>query len=118
MKNQNIHKRLLFALHGIHHTWKKEKSFRTQVGFAGLWLIGLAIIGASIIWWAIFVCIIAIILALELCNTALENLADHLHPEQHPSIKIVKDCSAGAILILSFCSVLLALLFLIDFMQH
>jgi diacylglycerol kinase (ATP) len=41
------------------------------------------------------------VIAAELINTALEHLADHLHPEQHPRIKIVKDCAAAAVLILS-----------------
>ena len=32
-------------------------------------------------------------------NTAVEHLADHLHPEIHPSIRIVKDCAAAAVLV-------------------
>jgi diacylglycerol kinase (ATP) len=39
------------------------------------------------------------VVAAELANTAVEHLADHLHPEIHPSIRIVKDCAAGAVLI-------------------
>jgi undecaprenol kinase len=34
-----------------------------------------------------------------LFNTALEHLADHLHPETHPQIQIVKDCAAAAVLV-------------------
>jgi len=30
-----------------------------------------------------------------------EHLADHLHPELHSSIRIVKDCAAGAVLLTS-----------------
>jgi undecaprenol kinase len=44
-------------------------------------------------------------LAAELLNTALERVIDHLHPESHPSIKIAKDCAAGAVLVLSLAAV-------------
>jgi diacylglycerol kinase (ATP) len=42
---------------------------------------------------------VVLVLAVELVNTAIEGLADHLHPEQHPSIKVVKDCAAAAVLV-------------------
>ena len=56
----------------------------------------------------------AIVLAAELVNTAVELLADHLHPEQHPNIKIVKDCAAAAVLIASMGAVGVAIAFVID----
>jgi diacylglycerol kinase len=31
-------------------------------------------------------------------NTALEKLADHLHPGRHEQVRIVKDVAAGAVL--------------------
>jgi undecaprenol kinase len=40
-----------------------------------------------------------VVIAAELFNTALEHLVDHLHPETHPRIRIVKDCAAAAVLI-------------------
>jgi len=39
------------------------------------------------------------VVAAELMNTAIENLADLLHPEVHPALRIVKDCAAGAVLV-------------------
>jgi undecaprenol kinase len=53
------------------------------------------------LWWAVVLLTIGFVLAAELANTAVEHLADHLHPEQHPSIKAVKDCSAAAVLVAS-----------------
>ena len=43
----------------------------------------------------------AAVISAELFNTAIEHLADHLHPEIHPSIRIVKDCAAAAVLVSS-----------------
>ena len=56
---------------------------------------------------------VSLVIATELINTALEHLADHLHPEQHPRIKIVKDCAAAAVLILSIGALWVAAMMII-----
>ena len=40
----------------------------------------------------------------EMFNTALEKLCDHLHPEEHAAIGLVKDISAGAVLIIAIAA--------------
>jgi diacylglycerol kinase (ATP) len=52
-------------------------------------------------------------MAAELLNTAIEELADHLHPELHPRIRLVKDCAAAGVLVavLGALGVALALAF-------
>jgi diacylglycerol kinase (ATP) len=45
------------------------------------------------------------VISAELFNTALEHLADHLHPEIHPQIRIVKDCAAAAVLMASCAAI-------------
>lgn len=56
---------------------------------------------------------IALVWSAELINTALEHLVDHLHPERHSAIKRVKDCAAGAVLVLSLASVAVFIAFLV-----
>ncbi len=41
----------------------------------------------------------AVVIAAELFNTALEGLADALHPHDHPAIRIAKDCAAAGVLV-------------------
>jgi diacylglycerol kinase len=48
--------------------------------------------------WAAVLLSGALVLCLEIMNTALEFLADHLHPERHPAIRNVRDMAAGAVL--------------------
>lgn len=55
-------------------------------------------------WAAILLCFGAV-LAAELFNTALENLCDAVHPEQHPKIGFAKDAAAGAVLVMSLAAV-------------
>jgi len=66
------------------------------------------------LWWAIMAVTVMLVLAAELFNTALEILVDHLHPDQHPRIKLVKDCAAGAVLVISIAAVGVAVALLCD----
>lgn len=110
MKNEIFQRRLLFAWSGIRTALRNERSFRTQMWFAAAVAPALLILRPALIWWALVGITVALVLAAELINTALENLADHLHPEQHPRIKLVKDCAAGAVLVLSVGAVWVGLL--------
>ena len=66
------------------------------------------------IWWALLLLNCGLVLAAELFNTALEHLIDHLHPGLHPSIKIAKDCAAGAVFILSISAACIFVAFLLE----
>jgi undecaprenol kinase len=108
MKNRSFASRLGFALGGIAHALRAERSFRTQVAAAAAVIVALLWLRPAPIWWAVTGLTSAAVLAVELMNTALEHLADHLHPEQHPSIKIVKDLGAAAVLVLSLGALFVA----------
>ncbi|QGP80202.1 diacylglycerol kinase [Sphingobium sp. CAP-1] len=101
MKNRPLHVRMGFALNGLRHCWRSEKSFRTQSVAAVVLLVALIAIQPAAIWWAILLLTSATILAFEVLNSALERLIDHIHPAIHPDIGLVKDMAAGAVLLLS-----------------
>ncbi len=100
-KNQAFLQRLGFALAGLWHALRTERSLRTQAALLVLVMVALAVLRPGALWWAAVMLASAGVLAAELFNTALEALADHLHPEQHPRIRIVKDCAAAAVLVAS-----------------
>ena len=102
MKNRAFRHRLSFALEGIRHAFRTERSFRTHVAFAGLALVALIVLRPDFIWWAIVGFVAALVLCAELLNSAIEELIDHLHPDQHKRIKAIKDMAAGAVLIAVF----------------
>jgi diacylglycerol kinase (ATP) len=104
MKNRPFIERLGFASAGIMAAWQAEHSFRIQLVMALLVLPLLVWLNPDLVWWAIMIMMGALVLAAELFNTALEHLIDHLHPEIHPTIKVAKDCAAGAVLIFSIAS--------------
>ena len=114
MKNKQFYHRVGFAASGVSEAWTRERSFRTQV------LLGLAAIGFTVvfepglIWAAAVALAIALVLALELLNTAMECLIDRLHPETAPEIKLAKDIAAGAVLMASIGAVTVGLLMVVS----
>jgi diacylglycerol kinase (ATP) len=101
MKNQPFVRRLGFALGGVAGALRTERSFRFQVAATLAVVVALVWLQPAPIWWATVALAIVLVLGAELMNTALEHLADHLHPDHHPQIKRVKDCAAAAVLIAS-----------------
>jgi len=113
VKNQPLGTRLRFALAGLAATLRSENSFKLQVVAAfgvGAVLVWLR---PAPLWWAVAVLAVAFVLAAELFNTAIEHLADHLHPERHPRIKLVKDCAAAAVLVASLGALAVAIAFVV-----
>jgi undecaprenol kinase len=100
-KNQPFPSRLRFALAGVVHAMHTERSLRTQAIALLAIVIVLALLHLPPLWWALVILAASAVLAAELFNTALERLADHLHPELHPEIRLMKDCAAGGVLIAS-----------------
>jgi diacylglycerol kinase len=98
-KNRSVPERFKFALHGIGAAWRREGSFRLETLCACLAL-------------ASGVLTIAFVLAAELINSAIEALADHLHPDLHAEIRAVKDMAAGGILVLNGAALAILLLLL------
>jgi diacylglycerol kinase (ATP) len=100
-KNQPFAARVSFACAGLVHGVRSERSLQLQLLALGVVLVVLVVLRPEPVWWALVIGSSALVIAAEMFNTAIEALADHLHPEIHPSIRVVKDCAAGAVLIAS-----------------
>ncbi len=114
MKNRPFIERMGFALAGLKAAWQREASFRTHCVMGLLAVAALVVLRPAPVWWAVILLVVALILALELVNSALEGIIDHLHPERHPEIKVIKDMVAGAVLVLSATALLVALALAVD----
>jgi diacylglycerol kinase (ATP) len=100
-KNQSLSARLRFALAGLGHGLRTERSLRTQIAVSIGVAVALVILRPAPLWWALAIVCSTAVVAAELFNTAIERLADHLHPQLHSEIRIVKDCAAAAVLCFS-----------------
>jgi undecaprenol kinase len=117
-KNQPFSTRLRFALAGMAHAFRTERSLKTQGLALLLALMVLLILRPAPLWWALVIIASAAVLAAELFNTAIERLADHLHPELHPEIRIVKDCAAAAVLCVVIGAIGVAVALVVELARH
>lgn len=104
MKNQPFHRKVRNAWTGVMAAWAGERNFRIQVAAAVAVVALFAWIRVALIWWALTTLCVGLVLGAEMLNSAIEALADHLHPERHPGIGRVKDMLAGMVLILSIAA--------------
>lgn len=101
MKGRPFRKRLRFAVAGLAEAWQGEASFRTQAVLGGIAACATAALRPGVTWAAIVALAIALVLSLEMVNSALEAVIDHLHPDAADPIRRAKDMAAGAVLVAS-----------------
>ncbi len=111
MKGQSFFRRLGFALAGLRTALLREPSFRFHLLAVVVVFAVLAVTRPAPVWWAVGFLAVGLVLVAELLNSALEALADRLHPEQHEQIRAAKDLAAAAVLVASITAVLIALMF-------
>ena len=103
---------------GLRHAVRGERSLQIQLVGLAVVVLALAYLRPPPLWWGLASLCAAAVIAAELFNTALERLADHLHPELHPQIRIVKDCAAAAVLCTALGTVGVAVAFVVELAQH
>ncbi|WP_058867451.1 diacylglycerol kinase [Chloracidobacterium thermophilum] len=98
-----------YAWAGLVHTWQSQPNFRIECTIGGLAL--------ALAWWletglALVLVMSALVLSLEVVNSAIEAVVDLVSPEFHPLAKVAKDAAAGATLLAAVFSVLVGLVVL------
>jgi diacylglycerol kinase len=109
-KKQSFSYSLKVAFLGLISAFKEERNFRIQVLAAALVTALMLVTGLNHIEIAILVLTMVVVLSLELVNSQIEKFLDILHPDHHPRVKIIKDFSAGAVLLSAIGSVLIGVL--------
>jgi undecaprenol kinase/diacylglycerol kinase (ATP) len=98
---------------GIVYFFKQERNGKIQ-GFIGILAILMgAWLHITAIEWILVILCIAVVIALEMINTAIEKTANFITSEFHPHIKNIKDIAAAAVLWAAICSTIIgAIIFL------
>jgi undecaprenol kinase len=117
-KNLSFTRRLGFALSGLAHALRAERSLRMQLACLLVVAAALVYLQPPAVWWALVSLCAAGVFAAELFNTAIEHLADHVQPDLHPQIRIVKDCAAAAVLCAAAGAVGVAIAFVVEVAGH
>src|ERR1700710_2967098 len=76
---------------------KSEQAFREELVALAL-AVPLAFVIATPAWKRLtLIGVILLLMAVELLNTAIEKLSDHVTPAQHPDIGRIKDMASAAV---------------------
>lgn len=99
---------LKFALKGMWILMTTEDSIKAQLFFALIATILGFYFNISNTEWAIQFLAIGLVLVAEAANSAIEEVADFIHPEFHKKIGLIKDIAAGAPSFAAFISLIIA----------
>jgi len=99
-----------FATRGTITVIKEEQNIKIYLFFALISLVLGLISHLSYIEWAIIVITISVTMGVEIINISLEELLDMVSPEYNGKTKVIKDVAAGAALVTTLASVIVAML--------
>lgn len=102
-------KSLGFAFNGIRKVAATERNFRIQIIMGILAIICCIIFQVDALLFVLVTFAIFFVLAMELINTAVEAIIDlTTGGKLHPLAKVAKDAAAGAVLLASVFSIVVA----------
>lgn len=98
---QKIIRSVKIAQKGLRHAFKSDESFRLEVvyGLPIYLVVGFFLAPFSSVEFLLYVGTYALILIVELVNTAFEKMLDRVHPEDHELIGKSKDISSASVLV-------------------
>ena len=97
--NATIH-----SIQGLRYTITHEAAVRQEAIVLALAVLLGFLVAPGPPWYVAMIGVLLILVAVELLNTAIEKLSDHVTPEHHIQIGIIKDAASAAV----FCLLLLA----------
>ena len=107
--SSNVLKSFKYAFSGISYVLKTSRNFKIQLIFAFISLMIGFLMQISQSNYVILIATIMSVLILEILNTSIESIVDLVVKKEFSSLaKISKDTSAGAVLLASINSVIIA----------
>ncbi len=98
-----------YAWGGLSYAFQTQRNFRIQIVMSTLAISLGGFLHLSPVKMSVISLTIALVLALELLNTAIESVVDlTVKQSYHDLAKIAKDCAAGAVLVSALASMLVA----------
>tara|TARA_B100000378_G_C17773501_1_gene317558 strand:- start:129 stop:503 length:375 start_codon:yes stop_codon:yes gene_type:complete len=97
-----------YAFKGMLILIKTEASIKIQLFIAIVVTIAGFYFEISKTEWIAQITMIGLVMSTEGVNTAIEYIADFVHPEHHHKIGLIKDVAAGAVFIASIIAVIIS----------
>jgi len=100
----------VYAIQGIKSVVGSEVNLRIHLVIAIFVIVCGFFFGISATEWMLCLLCFALVIGMEMMNTAIENVVDLVSPGMHPLAGKAKDIAAGAVLICAIISALVGLL--------
>ncbi len=113
-EQQKVARSFGHAYRGLVYAVRTQRNMRFHAVVAAIVLVLSLLVGVSKLELAILILVIAAVFVTEMLNTALEFAVDLVTREYHPLAKLVKDVSAGAVLVTSIAALAIGYLVLSD----
>lgn len=99
-----------FAIKGVFKLITTEHSIMVQFSLAIIMIIAGFFFQISREEWMLQILAFGLVLSVESLNTAIEKIADFVHPEFHDRIGFIKDIAAGAVMFAAMAAMAIGLL--------
>ena len=104
-----------FAIKGAFKLITTEHSVMVQFSIAILITIAGFYFKISKVEWLIQILAIGLVLSVEALNTAIEKIADFIHPDYNKSIGFIKDIAAGAVFFAALAALIIGAIIYIPY---
>ncbi|NOT37822.1 MAG: diacylglycerol kinase family protein [Saprospiraceae bacterium] len=102
-----------YAFRGMREFFAHDPNGKIEIGLALLAISFGFYFQISSTEWMFVVFSIITVIASEIFNTAIEEICNLIHPDKHPTIKRIKDLSAGAVLLIAIGAFVIGLIIFI-----
>lgn len=87
----------LNSWNGLRAAAQSEEAFRQELVVFVLAVPAAFLIAMDTWRWVALIGVIVLLMVVELLNTAIEKLSDHVTPDNHPAIGRIKDMASAAV---------------------
>jgi diacylglycerol kinase (ATP) len=99
-----------YAFAGIIYATRTQPNLRIHLVLGALVLLATLYLRLQRAYVAVIIVLVALVIAMELVNTAIESVVDLMTVAHHPLAKIAKDTAAGAVLVATLAAVVVGYL--------
>jgi undecaprenol kinase/diacylglycerol kinase (ATP) len=97
-----------YAIKGMFIALREEQNMRIHLLAIAVVTVSGIYCGLSAIEWAIIALAIGFVVSMEMVNSAIESIVDHISPEFTKEAGKIKDLAAGAVLVAAIVATVIA----------
>lgn len=118
MDSKNLHViSFKYAFSGLAAALKEEPNLKFHFLTGIVVLIISYLLHISKQDWMLIIFLIGFVISVELTNTAIEAVVDHVIQTSHPGAKLAKDISAGAVLVAALTSAIIGIMIFLPYLN-